>query len=431
MARATVAIKVRLLEPSASKATMLRTTGANYRDAVNLCREAIEYWDGFREEPRTKGNLQKVCYETLRSKFHLPAQLAIDALTDAWAGRKDDCARVREVAASFNVPRSGNLGETDRGNPVIRVRTESVRLALPIERDGAWDRLKAHLDDDWSTTHFRVSVDEAGNWSASFVLTKDVLTFPSDGMVGVDVGSSALAAVSSVGNDERVGRQFYFGQDIAVVQQHILHRRAKLFAKADKGSRRARRSLDKLKGYERNHTRTRCYQVAHQVADLAGSKNQSIAIEDLNHLRDSRLNRAANRIVKRLPYHEFRAALGTVAAKSGIPVVVVPARNTSRTCPRCDHVAKQNRHGRSFRCVKCGFAANADRNASVNIAVKALSAERLEAAMLQTSLSEEGQLSADGGRVNGPVRNHDGGLDSCPRHVQPPEFKPPTSVGGS
>ena len=417
MSRATIAIRVNLLEPSLSKQSILSSLSESYRDAVNLCRDAVEFWDGFSKEPRTKGNLQKVCYKTVRERFRLPAQLAIDVLTDAWAGRKDDCARVRAIGISFNVPRSGNLGETDRGNPVVRVRTNEERIALPIARDGAWNRLRAHLDDDWSSTHFRVSCDDGGRWGATFVLTKDVPAFPTDGSIGVDVGSSVLAAVSDVDSAGTTGRQFYLGRDVAIVQQHVLHRRARLFAKADRGSRRARRSLARLRGYERNHTRTRCYQVAHQVVDLATSQNRSIAIEDLNHLRDSRLNRAANRIAKRLPYREFRAALGTVAAKSGVPVVVVPARNTSRTCSRCGHVAKESRHGRSFRCVKCGFACNADRNASVNIARRALSAERLETDIPLTRLSVHGQISADGGPVNGPVRDHEGLQVLCPRHV--------------
>ena len=425
------AIKVGLLVPSRSKERGLRSLGERYVGAVNHCRDVVEYWDGFRDDPLTRGNLHKVVYTTLRGRFCLPAQLAVDAITDAWMGRKDYCARVRGIACAFNIPRSGSLGDTGRGNPIVRIRADGARLAIPIEKNGAWDRLKALLDDDWECSQFRVSLRN-GKWSATFVVRREVLTFPAEHtMLGVDVGSRCLAAVSSV-TDRRILGQHYLGKDVAVKQQHILHRRETLQSRADLGSRKAKRTLDRLRGYETNFDKTRSFQVAHRIVDDAVTHSMSIAIEDLNHLRDSRLNRAANRIVKRLPYHQFRAALEQVALRSGVSVVVVPARNTSRTCSRCWHIAKENRNGASFRCRKCGFCCNADRNASANIARRALSLEREEAAGISADDSAVGaQHSSDMGRVNGPERDHDGGLDSCPRHVQPPEFKPPTLVGGS
>lgn len=45
----------------------------------------------------------------------------------------------------------------------------------------------------------------------------------------------------------------------------------------------------------------------------------------------------------------------------------VPARNTSRTCPNCGHVDKENRKGEEFKCVKCGFTGHADHVAAINI----------------------------------------------------------------
>jgi hypothetical protein len=42
-------------------------------------------------------------------------------------------------------------------------------------------------------------------------------------------------------------------------------------------------------------------------------------------------------------------------------------RNTSRTCARCGHCAKENRLTQSeFRCTACGHQAHADVNAAIN-----------------------------------------------------------------
>ncbi len=56
-------------------------------------------------------------------------------------------------------------------------------------------------------------------------------------------------------------------------------------------------------------------------------------------------------------------------------VIVVPARNTSRTCHECGAKDERNRDPRTranFRCVACGHAAHADINAAKNILARAL-----------------------------------------------------------
>ena len=63
------------------------------------------------------------------------------------------------------------------------------------------------------------------------------------------------------------------------------------------------------------------------------------------------------------------------AKAAGIPVVFVDPKNTSRTCSSCGYCDKANRKSQSqFLCLQCGLQANADFNASRNIARKGLEA---------------------------------------------------------
>ncbi|MCX6655686.1 MAG: zinc ribbon domain-containing protein [Candidatus Bathyarchaeota archaeon] len=57
------------------------------------------------------------------------------------------------------------------------------------------------------------------------------------------------------------------------------------------------------------------------------------------------------------------------AAKlSGVPVLVVDPRDTSRRCSECGHTEKLNRVSQSvFKCRSCGHGENADLNAARNI----------------------------------------------------------------
>lgn len=64
------------------------------------------------------------------------------------------------------------------------------------------------------------------------------------------------------------------------------------------------------------------------------------------------------------------------AESAGRRVWMVRPENTSRACSRCGHTAKANRPTQAkFRCGSCGFEANADVNAAVNVAVRGRQAE--------------------------------------------------------
>ena len=49
-------------------------------------------------------------------------------------------------------------------------------------------------------------------------------------------------------------------------------------------------------------------------------------------------------------------------------MIAVNPRNTSRTCPCCQHVAKENRLTQAkFECVECGYSDNADLVGAINL----------------------------------------------------------------
>lgn len=67
-------------------------------------------------------------------------------------------------------------------------------------------------------------------------------------------------------------------------------------------------------------------------------------------------------------WYEFRRQLDYKLAWNGGQLVAIPPRNTSRTCPRCSHVSKENRLSQAqFECVECGFEENADLVGAINV----------------------------------------------------------------
>ncbi|WP_427168373.1 RNA-guided endonuclease InsQ/TnpB family protein [Streptomyces sp. C1-1] len=75
-----------------------------------------------------------------------------------------------------------------------------------------------------------------------------------------------------------------------------------------------------------------------------------------------------NRSILDAGWAQFLGNLANKAESARRLVVPVDARNTSRTCPECGHVAKGNRLTQArFACTACGFTANADHVGATNV----------------------------------------------------------------
>jgi len=49
-------------------------------------------------------------------------------------------------------------------------------------------------------------------------------------------------------------------------------------------------------------------------------------------------------------------------------LIAVPPQNTSRTCPACGNISKDNRQTQAdFVCIECGYENNADMVGAINI----------------------------------------------------------------
>ncbi|MFC9792010.1 RNA-guided endonuclease InsQ/TnpB family protein [Streptomyces sp. NPDC127584] len=75
-----------------------------------------------------------------------------------------------------------------------------------------------------------------------------------------------------------------------------------------------------------------------------------------------------NRSISDAGWGVFLTILHAKAESAGRVVIAVDPRNTSRTCPGCGHVARENRLTQeNFRCVACGYSAHADTVGALNV----------------------------------------------------------------
>jgi len=114
--------------------------------------------------------------------------------------------------------------------------------------------------------------------------------------------------------------------------------------------------------------------LALRIVEEAEQKQLAIAREDLTSLYESiqELPKSHRRALTWLGYSKLEHWIDWQADKIGVPVVVVDPAGTSTTCPKCG--AKLVEAGyRRLRCPVCGFEADRDSIAVLNIEKRALS----------------------------------------------------------
>lgn len=201
---------------------------------------------------------------------------------------------------------------------------------------------------------------------------------PEDSSIGIDVGVAQLASLSD-------GTVY---QPANALQRHEkkLKRLQRQLAKQEKGSNnRAKRKAEIARLHK--HIADIRKDKTHQVTAEVTRNYQTIVIEDLsvknmtasakgdveNPGKKVKQKSGLNRSILNQGFYEFRRQLEYKAVWHGGRVLAVNPRFTSQTCSQCGHVDKENRKSQAvFKCVKCGYTANADLNAALNIKQRGL-----------------------------------------------------------
>lgn len=109
------------------------------------------------------------------------------------------------------------------------------------------------------------------------------------------------------------------------------------------------------------------------VVDYAIENNCGvIQMEDLSGIKE---NLDHPMILEHWTYYDLQSKIESKAKVVGIEVKKINPRYTSCRCSKCGHIDVGNRRKQAeFKCLKCGFEANADWNASQNISIKDIDA---------------------------------------------------------
>ncbi len=133
----------------------------------------------------------------------------------------------------------------------------------------------------------------------------------------------------------------------------------------------------------RNWANRIIHEATNMVADIALRYKSQVYVEDLKPITDrskARKRSSFNKLLNHSQFQKFLTALDYKLEERGLPKAkkVNPAY-TSMTCVKCGLIKPENRpkfdnNGNPiqdiFKCIKCGHEDNADKNASITIALK-------------------------------------------------------------
>lgn len=340
------------LQVGQEEASILLETMSRFASACQDIREvALEH------KTTNKVKLQHLCYQEIKTRYGLQANLVIRAIArvaEAMKRKPRKVRRFRPVSISLDQ-------KTFRwipGKESVSVSTHVGRLVLPVQIGNYQRHLLAGQNPTSATLVYSRQKNE---FYINIVLSTPVPDPKGERPVGIDRGLKNIAVVSN-------GLVFPGGA-IMARRRHFRKLREALQRKGTKG---AKRLLKRLSGKERRWMSNVNHVVAKRIVESL-KPGDILVLEDLKYIRERiRVSKKQRADIHSWAFGELQRFIEYKALERGVPVIYVDPRNTSRTCPRCGHCEKSNRSSQAhFRCKSCGFQHHADLVASINIAQRA------------------------------------------------------------
>jgi len=300
-------------------------------------------------------NLHHACYQGLREKFGLSAQMSVRVIAKVAASYKPDKKNKRTFAPLGSIAYDNRILSW-KANQIASLWTVNGRAKMPYL---AGQRQLAMLQ------HAQGEADLIYRKGEYYIhQTCDIPEpkgFDPDEWLGIDSGLINIA-VDSDGT-------FHDGAAVLSMRKRRRRQRRRLQAKKTKSAKRVLRNLSKK---EQRYATNENHRISKEIVDLAKCTSRGIAVEELTGIRDRvKLRRKQRTDLHSWAFHQLHSFIEYKSRLHGVPFKKIDPRYTSQGCSRCGHVAKSNRKNQdTFLCGRCGFAANADYNAAMNISVR-------------------------------------------------------------
>ncbi len=180
--------------------------------------------------------------------------------------------------------------------------------------------------------------------------------------IGLDLGLSHFYTDSF---GEKVDNPRFLRKDERKIKR--LQRR---LSKADKGSKNSAKARNRLGLAHLKVSRRRQNWVC-KLAQHVIQSNDLVAIENLK-VRNLVKNHCLAKSISDAAWYRFREWLEYFGVVYGVPVITVNPSYTSQNCSNCGEIVVKTLSTRTHKCLHCGYIADRDENAAINILKSAL-----------------------------------------------------------
>jgi putative transposase len=364
------------LNPTPAQEEVLRDHCGHARYIWNLAVEQHSHWHpgrasapGYLEQCRQL-TAARAEYQWLAAGSQTVQQQALRDFTQAMAAFYDPASLARRPSWR-KAGRNEGFRIVGRGGQwdVQRLGRKTGQVWVP---KAGWVRFRWSRDVPPDAKSYQVTMDRAGRWHVAFAVIPEPVAAPGNGQtVGIDRGVAVSAALST-------GQPLHCPA-LTARERARLRRLQRKLARAKRGSNRRRRvkhGIARLRARERDRRKDWAEQTSTDIA----RRFDLIRVEDLRIKNMTRSAKGTRENPGRNVRQKAGLNRGILASGWGLLVrrlqekapgrveKISPAF-TSQRCSACGRVDRGSRESQAvFRCTACGFAANADVNAAINIA---------------------------------------------------------------
>lgn len=221
---------------------------------------------------------------------------------------------------------------------------------------------------------------KCGKWYISIQIefeTAKLTPKPNGGEIGIDMGIVRFATLSNGEYFEPINAFKNLKGKLAKLQKQLKHK-----TKFSKNWQKLKAKIAKLHHKISNIRKNYLHQISSQISknyaivyvedlkieNMSKSASRAGNIEQHGHRKNVKQKSGLNRAILDQAWGEFRRQLDYKLLWNGGFLFAVPPQNTSRTCPNCGHMAKDNRKTQAeFKCVQCEYENNADVVGAINV----------------------------------------------------------------
>jgi putative transposase len=275
-----------------------------------------------------------------------------------------------EKRADYPRFKKRGFGDSFRFPQGFKLDQANSRVFLPKL---SWLRYRNSQDVLGTVKNMTVS-NRNGKWFVSIQTEREVEQPVAQGdSVGIDMGIVRLATLSDGTVVPPLNIFKRYAAELRKAQQ-AMSRKKKFSNNWKKAKAKVQRIHVRIANARRDYL--------HKASTTISKNHAMVVVEDLQVSnmsrsavgsveqpgRNVRAKSGLNRSILDQGWAEFRRQLEYKVLWAGGLFLAVPPQNTSRTCPCCGHVSKDNRKSQAvFACVECGFAENAELVGAINV----------------------------------------------------------------